>query len=366
MDTDNLPKLIRSSEEPLYLQLYRILLEQILLKNIDTAEKLPGMKQLAAYFNVSTITVNQALDKLIEDGYCYRRPKKGTFIGPGGSKGNEQNGTIILYNVHERAEYDLVAMPFYTHLRQNSEMHEQINLLIISGKQAEKQLAIQMKLQENILGVVLIGVLEFSSVLRLVRNYPQHNFVLLNYQYTDFERLAPSNLRGVFHDEFSGGYLAASYLIAEGHRRIGVLHYGVNDENYLLRLQGFRQAHKDHGIPLAESLICNTDYFSVLPEERGHKGMTLLLEREPRLDAVFCVNDILATGAMHFLKLNSKDEKIRIIGYDNHLPELHIANHFSTVEINSAAMSAAAIRMLLHPADYPCKQLFVAPRLIHF
>ena len=190
------------------------------------------------------------------------------------------------------------------------------------------------------------------------------NFVLLNYQFPDFEHLAPPNLRGVFNDEFCGGYMAASQLISRGYRRIGVLMYSVQDENYNLRLQGFRQAHRDLGVSLDEMLICSTDSMNCSAEERGSRGMALLLERQTRPDALFCLNDILAAGARRYLKLNAKDDGIEIIGHDNHIPELHIVNHFSTIEINSAAMATAAVQMLLKPADYPCKQLFISPRFV--
>ena len=200
-------------------------------------------------------------------------------------------------------------------------------------------------------------------LLELVGHYPGLPFVLLNYQYPEFEKIAPANLRGVFNDEFSGGYTAASELFALGAKEIGVIQYGVGDSNYRLRLQGFLQAHVDHGFVFKETNLCNID--SVLPPmERGYNGMGVLLSRNPRLDAVFCINDILAVGAVRFLKLSPAHHDLLIIGYDNHLPELHIANHFPTIAVNTAAMSSAAVRMLLTPELYHCKQLFISPRLV--
>lgn len=55
---------------------------------------------------------------------------------------------------------------------------------------------------------------------------------------------------------------------------------------------------------------------------------------------------------------------MEIIGYDNHIPELHKVNRFSTIEINTRSMAAAAVRMLTNPRDYPCKTLLIPPHLI--
>lgn len=364
-ERENIPLLSRTSTEPLHRQLYRIILERILGGKYAGEEKLPGMGELAKQFGVSTITVNQVLDRLIREGYCFRRPKKGTFITPGTLTARQKTGTVILYSSHDNSEIDLVDTPFYTSLRRTVEQMQPVNLLIISGKHAPKQLAVQLEETENILGVVLIAVNEFASALNLARSHPHNRFVLLNYQYDGFEQLAPENLSGVFNDEFSGGYMAASELFAGGARNIGILQYAVSDENYHLRVRGVRQAHIDHGIPFQEALILNVR--TELPlNERGSNGIAELIDRNPRLDAVFCVNDILAVGAARHLALTRNERNIRIIGYDNHIPELHIANRFSTVSINSAAMSSAAIRMILFPKDYPCKQLLISPRIIHF
>ncbi len=361
---DRISPLSRTSTEPLYMQLYRILLERIIDGTIAPDQKLPGMNELAQTFQVSTITVNQALDRLIQEGYCFRRPKKGTFAAHRGkSDSQRKTGTVILYSSHDNSEIDLVDAPFYTHLRRASELSARGNLLIISGKHAPEQLSTQLEETENILGVIFIAISNFSSALKLARTCSKHRFVLLNYQYAGFEQLAPENLRGVFTDEFGGGYMAASDLFAQGARHVGILQYEVGDENYHLRIQGVRQAHADHGVPLSESRVLNVNT-KIPPAERGYNGIAELIAENPRLDAVFCVNDILAAGASRYLTLTRNERNIRIIGYDNHIPELHIANRFPTVAINSAAMSSAAIGMILSPNDYPCKQLLISPRII--
>ena len=287
MDLSSLPSLSRHSTEALHRQIYQILLEQILAGKCAPEEKLPGMNLLAETFHVSTITISQALDQLIRDGYCFRRPKKGTFVASSNRRTNSpEAGTILLFSSHHDSEINLVDTPFYTGLRRSAEQTPQTNLLIIAGKHAPDQLAVQLKERERILGVILIAVENLSFALKLARSYPTLPFVLLNYQFAGFEQLAPSNLRGVFNDEFCGGYMAASRLFADGAKNIGILQYQVDDENYHLRVRGARQAHADHGIPFRDSQLLSVNA-KIQPEERGYNGMAELIARNPHLDAVF-------------------------------------------------------------------------------
>jgi len=216
---------------------------------------------------------------------------------------------------------------------------------------------------DECLGVVFIGVFSLRSVLESARKHPELRFVLLNYQFPAFAELASPNLTGVFNDEFCGGYLACTYLISQGRRRFGILQYEVGDENYHLRIAGFQQAHADSQTVLAADSVVDVGV-SLPPIERGYSGIAALLERDPRLDAVFCVNDILAAGACKYLVSKGIRDRIEIVGYDNHIPELHRVNRFATIAINTEMMSAAAIRMLTEPGQLQTRQLLIAPRLI--
>ena len=312
-----------------------------------------------------TITVNQALDQLIREGYCIRRPKKGTYVrDPHTARMNSKGGTIILYSVHQNSEMDLVDSSFYTHLHQIAEQSSvPVNLLIISGIHSNEQLKKQLDELRNMIGVIFVGIHDLSTVLSFAEKYPDCRFVLLNYQYPNFEILAPSNLKGVFNDEFNGGYAAASELLARGCRRFGAIQYEVSNENYHLRMAGVRQACRDHGFPLNEQLIRNVK-IDIPPMDLGYYGVIDLLEQEPRLDGLFCINDIIAAGASRYLAAEGNGRTLEIIGYDNHIPELHKVNRFSTIEINTRSMAAAAVRMLTDPRDYPCKTLLIPPHLI--
>ena len=67
---------------PLYEQLYRAIKEDILSGQIPGGEKLPSKRMLAENLNVSCITVENAYEQLLAEGYINSRPRSGYYVQP--------------------------------------------------------------------------------------------------------------------------------------------------------------------------------------------------------------------------------------------------------------------------------------------
>lgn len=65
---------------PLYSQLKRLFTAKIKNNEWAVNVKIPTERELCNIYNVSRITVRQALDELEKEGYLYRRQGKGTFV----------------------------------------------------------------------------------------------------------------------------------------------------------------------------------------------------------------------------------------------------------------------------------------------
>jgi DNA-binding LacI/PurR family transcriptional regulator len=81
------------------------------------------------------------------------------------------------------------------------------------------------------------------------------------------------------------------------------------------RLAGFRL-----GLPEAarrdwRRLVATGDF----TEESGEAAMRELLDRQPRLDAVFAANDLMAAGALRVLKAAGRQvpDDVAIVGFDD-------------------------------------------------
>jgi GntR family transcriptional regulator / MocR family aminotransferase len=71
---------LTKTDGPLYKCLYECIKNDISQGKLSSGEKMPSKRTLAKNLGVSTITVENAYDQLIGEGYMFARPKKGYFI----------------------------------------------------------------------------------------------------------------------------------------------------------------------------------------------------------------------------------------------------------------------------------------------
>jgi GntR family transcriptional regulator len=77
MDITSLDK---NSSEQLYIQIRRLVLKAIRLQELLPGQRIPSVNELSHDANVSRMTIRQALQALINEGYLYTVPGKGTFV----------------------------------------------------------------------------------------------------------------------------------------------------------------------------------------------------------------------------------------------------------------------------------------------
>lgn len=70
----------RFNQEKLYIQLTRILLDEIRAGNWKLNDRIPSEDELSRTYNISKITVRQAINNLTSDGYLMKIQGKGTFV----------------------------------------------------------------------------------------------------------------------------------------------------------------------------------------------------------------------------------------------------------------------------------------------
>src|SRR3954469_12492204 len=76
-------RLEREAAEPLHLQIYRQMRDEIKAGNFtDQSSRLPSSRVLAADLKVSRETVQLAFDRLQAEGYLRSRTGSGTFVAP--------------------------------------------------------------------------------------------------------------------------------------------------------------------------------------------------------------------------------------------------------------------------------------------
>ncbi len=71
---------LNKKNKALYIQLYENIKMDILNSNIKNNEKLPSKRKLANHLGIALITVENAYDQLIAEGYIYSIEKKGYYV----------------------------------------------------------------------------------------------------------------------------------------------------------------------------------------------------------------------------------------------------------------------------------------------
>src|SRR5690554_4443954 len=89
---------------PLYYQVQEILEEKISTGEWEEGHRLPTEKELARYYNVSTITVKRAVHELVNKGILYRIRGKGTFVSSNSKEKKEKNLLNLVTFGHKNEE----------------------------------------------------------------------------------------------------------------------------------------------------------------------------------------------------------------------------------------------------------------------
>lgn len=116
-------------------------------------------------------------------------------------------------------------------------------------------------------------------------------------------------------DNFKAAYDAVSYLIETGHKKIGIIRAEQQDQTCIDRLNAYKQVLMDYKMPINEGYIVGYDFHF----ESGYEGMMEILKNEEQPDAMFCISDELATGAIRAINDFGLrvPEDISVIGFDD-------------------------------------------------
>lgn len=150
----------------------------------------------------------------------------------------------------------------------------------------------------------------------------------------------------VCSDNIDGGRRVAEYLLRSGRRSIALIGGIPRASTIRHREQGFREALAQAGVMLPPHYYQRSETFS---HASGVQRVTRLLELGSPPDAVFCVNDVLAIGAMDGARARGLrvPEDLWIVGYDDIEIASWGAYDLTTVRQPMQEMVAQAIDLLL-------------------
>ena len=141
--------------------------------------------------------------------------------------------------------------------------------------------------------------------------------------------LSADRLISLKFDNYSGAKIATEHLISLGHRDIAFLKGTPSHPDATERLNGYRAALKEHGIPYDAKLTARGDF----EEDGGERGTLKLLDGGAKFSAIFSANDQMAYGAYSALYQRGIriPDDISLIGFDDLLSSRFMAPPLTSV-----------------------------------
>jgi LacI family transcriptional regulator len=197
-------------------------------------------------------------------------------------------------------------------------------------------------------GLLLILPRNASAYLDTLR---QRRFPHVLIDYLSDGQNAPS----ISATNFRGAYDAMSYLLSLGHRRIGFITGNMEFGCARERLAAYKEALKDHGIPVDSALIREADFM----QPQGYQCAQQLLSLPQPPTAIFASNDMMAFGVMEAARERGLrlPEDLSIVGFDDIPQAEHVHPALTTVRQPLEEMGRSAARLLLHYIAEPSAEV---------
>lgn len=161
--------------------------------------------------------------------------------------------------------------------------------------------------------------------------------------------LSSYGIDSVYTDMHAAGQKATRHLLSMGCRVIGHITGPVEAEIIQDRMNGYRDALTEQGLPLRERLIAYGDYSHL----SGYNAMNDLLDWNPDIDGVFAANDQMALGACLALKHANKriPRDVKVIGCDDVFITTIVEPPLSTIHIRKNLLGREAMQALVEQME---------------
>ncbi len=344
-------------KKPLYLQIYKELVEGIENGQFGVGDRLPTEKELAEKYNVSRITSRKALDMLGENGYIDRTPGRGSYVKKHDSiippseeeyAGSNSRMLIGLILPDFGSSY---GMDLLSGAEKAAAAHDlRFTFYRTYGQQALEEDAIGKLLEMGVDGLIIMpvhGQHYNTKILKLsLDGFP---FVMIDRCLKGI----PAPFIG--SDNVEAAKKITDYVLDLGHKNICFISPPEIDTSTIEdRIEGFVKSHAERGVPVNDSYRI-TDLVSTVPGKNTKENIQDDIERirtflaaNPEITCLFVIEYNLAILVVEAVKsLNKKvPEDYAVVCFDG--PFLQIGEYpFTHIRQNEMEMGSMAVKMLL-------------------
>ncbi|CAG7644437.1 GntR family transcriptional regulator [Paenibacillus allorhizosphaerae] len=300
---------------PMYIQLKNYILDQMNKGIWKPGDKLPSENELAEQFQVSRITVKNAMADIVKQGLIYRIQGRGSYIADGASE------QWITYEQQETGGGSLVAflMPrlnnlFTANLMAGIEEELSHHGYHLVFRLTHDSQPLENKILKELTGLGVKGIIIYpvegetfnEEILKLTLN---HFPLVIVDRY-----LRGLDTNSVSSDNYTGAYEATMHLTRLGHTKISFISTAVAGTTSIEdRLHGYERALSDSGLYIDYRLRLSLNAASPVEQIKTY------LADNPDVQAIVATNATIgqmAKKAADFLKIRVP-EQLSIVCFDN-------------------------------------------------
>lgn len=168
------------------------------------------------------------------------------------------------------------------------------------------------------------------------------------------EHLMASQRTRVAVDNVAAAAQAVEHLLSTGRSRVAAVgtKRGSTAATAQLRLAGYQQALRAHGVAIDPALEVVTEHFS---RASGIRAVSDLIAAGTFFDALFCFNDLLALGAIEALRNSGRrvPDDVAVVGFDDIEEGRHTNPRLSTIAPDLDVLAERAVDGLVRRLDEP-------------
>ncbi|GGH77209.1 GntR family transcriptional regulator of arabinose operon [Pullulanibacillus pueri] len=353
---------MNNERQPLYVQVQEHLKQLIAERKLKPNEKIPTEKELMEQFNVSRITVANALAEMAKEGRIYRIPGRGSFV----SEAQPNNETTSDLEKHEETRTstrsanliglviptleDFFAIKIIQGIRKALEKQNYHLAIVITDNSKEKEEEVILQLiEKGAKGLIIFPVdaeTYNEEILALKMN--KFPFVLIDRYLPGVETHVVSS------DSYLGSELAVNHLWNLGHRNIAICSdsplptMSVSD-----RISGYMEALRKREALINPSLILtefNIDYSKIDEKDPLYRYL-----KNNIATAIITLNARLGLYIKSLaLKMNLKvPDDLSIVTFDDPIPFYDDIGGFTHVNQFETEMGRKSVEILLKVIENP-------------
>ncbi|UGA54050.1 LacI family DNA-binding transcriptional regulator [Vibrio sp. VB16] len=322
-----------------------------------------GIKDVAKFAGVSNATVSQVLTNKgrISDATRERvkeaLDKLGYVYNQNAANLRQKKSNQVGFLVHD------ISNPFYGEMAASIArvLDKRDNMLFLSNTEdvLEKQEKFTKALIQNGSAGIIICATNDSPDSYFESLKAGKTPVILVTRHSDKE------MNFVGTDNIVGGRMATEFLLELGHKRIAFVGGSVGTKNREHRIAGYTSALNKHEIDYDDAI----NFPTPADKESGVSAIELILQKHKDVTACVFYQDIIAIGAMEYLKANDiiAGKDISIISLDGTEDSMTLSPSLTSVSFSAKEMGEKAGQLLFDKIDgnsTDLEHIIIQPKLI--